>query len=672
MKYFFIVILLSALNVYHRCSDINYQYITKDQIKVNEITSSFEINHNTTGFISENKHLYTCNSSENSKCDILVSTDKNLFAVTNNEIFTSISNHNITIFDSQTMKPMGSFQMESDETTAASYLNKDTLITASFKDNIVSLNTIKHTLSKNTNTLIGHTDRVTTLLQLSNGMLVSGSDDKTMIVWDPSNNYSLVTTLIGHTSGVTSILQLSNGMFASGSDDNNIIIWNTKKKYSLVIILVGHTNWISSLLQLSNGMLVSGSGDKTMKIWNPNDNYSLVTTLTGHKDRVSSLLQLSNGMLVSGSDDSTIKVWNPKTNYSLVTTLTGHSNWVSSLLQLSNGMLVSGDGDGSMKVWDPKNNYSLVTTLTGHTDVVISLLQLSNGMLVSGSYDSTIKVWDINNNYSLVTTLTKHTDWVTSLFQLSNKMLLSASGDFSIKMWDSNKNYSLVTTLTGHKDRVNTILQLSNGMLASGSDDNNVKIWNTSEISINSQKVTHPQKINKLLTFNEQTVITSSSESICKYKYNKDNSNFELQECKSVTGNVSLLKLNENTFLSSHSNGNIYYWDVDKFDTVLNKEISALINKSDTKQLLYITQIMKKNSGELIAALNTNHVIVLNESNLELLFKHDHSADSNIVSIIGVGKDKFVSVSSDGLLHTFSDNPSLHLNNKKITGNIDL
>jgi len=48
-------------------------------------------------------------------------------------------------------------------------------------------------------TLIGHTDYVISLLQLSNGMLVSGSGDGTIIIWNPNDDYNLVKTLTGHT-----------------------------------------------------------------------------------------------------------------------------------------------------------------------------------------------------------------------------------------------------------------------------------------------------------------------------------------------------------------------------------------------------------------------------------------------------------------------------------------
>jgi WD40 repeat protein len=625
LKNFFILIILSLLSQCHKGSFINYQYVGKDQKSINSITSAFEINNNTIGIISDNKHIYTCNNSENRRCDLLQSSDNNLFVVDNYEIFTSISNKNLTYYDKSNMKQSDSYLLDFGEITAAAYLKPNTLITASYKENTMNLNTLKKTwVGNNTINITGHSLDVSSLLQLSNGMLVSGSEDHTIRIWDPNNNYSLVATL-NDTRHVTSLLQLSNGMLVSGSVDSPIKIWDANK-YTLVTTL-NETNTVFSLLQLSNGMLVSGGFDTAIRIWDPNNNYSLVTTLRGHTSTIWSLLQLSNGMLVSGSMDGTIYIWNPNDNYTLVTSLRDDRSYPESLLQLSNGMLVSGTHDGTIKIWDTNNNYSLITTLSGHEQAVISLIQLSNGMLVSGSRDNTIKIWD------------------------------------------PKINYFLLNTLTGHESYVSSLLQLSNGMLVSGGHDTIIKIWNLSkEIYMNSTKVVNPQKINKLMTFDGKTILSFCSESICKYKYNQDNSTIEIQNCRNFTDNLTtLLKLDEQKFMSFHSNGTIFYWDVDKLDTNRNEEVSDLITIRDTKQPLYITQIMKTDSEELMAILNTNNFVVLNKFNLDVLFKDDHSTSSNIVSIIGVSKDQISLVSSDGLVYSYMYKPNLFLSKKKLS-----
>jgi WD40 repeat protein len=278
-------------------------------------------------------------------------------------------------------------------------------------------------------TLTGHTIDVTSVA-LDAGVVVSGSGDNTIKVWDRTNNYALIKTLTGHNSSVSSVA-LDAGVIVSGAGDNTIKVWDCTNNYALIKTLTGHTSSVSSVA-LDAGVVVSGSGDNTIKVWNHTNNYTLIKNLTGHTRDVSSVA-LDAGIIVSGSDDNTIKVWNRTNNYNLIKTLTGHTNTVSSVA-LDAGIIVSGAGDNTIKVWDRTNNYNLITTLTGHSYGVYTLA-LDAGVIVSGDGNNTIKVWDRTNNYNLVKTLIGHTDDVLSV-ALGSGVLVSSSYDKTIKVWN--------------------------------------------------------------------------------------------------------------------------------------------------------------------------------------------------------------------------------------------
>ena len=81
----------------------------------------------------------------------------------------------------------------------------------------------------------GHTADVRGLLNLSNGNLVTYSDDNTVAVWDSSNHYTSLYVLKGHTGPVNAVVQLQNGNLASCSEDGTIRVWNAQNnlfKYS--------------------------------------------------------------------------------------------------------------------------------------------------------------------------------------------------------------------------------------------------------------------------------------------------------------------------------------------------------------------------------------------------------------------------------------------------------
>jgi TPR repeat protein len=314
-------------------------------------------------------------------------------------------------------------------------------------------------------TIDGHTGDVTTLTELSDGLLASGSEDNTIKIWDRSGN--CITTLEGHTGGVFTLIELSDGLLASGSYDKTIKIWD--RSGNCINTLDGHTGDVTTLTELLDGLLASGSGsdevfDGTIKIWDRSGN--CIKTLEGDSGGVKTLIELPDGLLASGGGRS-IKIWDRLGN--CINSFEKDS-YVCTLL--SDGLLASGSYDKTIKIWDRSGK--CITTLEGHTGGVLTLIELSDGLLASGSYDKTIKIWDRLGN--CINNLEGHRGYVCALIELSDGLLASGSEDNTIKIWDRSGN--CINTLEGHTRDVNRLIELSDGRLASGSTmDNTIKTW---------------------------------------------------------------------------------------------------------------------------------------------------------------------------------------------------
>jgi WD40 repeat protein len=119
-------------------------------------------------------------------------------------------------------------------------------------------------------------------------VLASGSDDKTVRLWDTATGAAL-QTLKGHSSYVNSVAFSTDGkVLASGSDDKTVRLWDTATGAALQT-LEGHSSYVHSVAFSTDGkVLASGSGDKTVRLWDTATGAAL-QTLEGGSSWVTSV-----------------------------------------------------------------------------------------------------------------------------------------------------------------------------------------------------------------------------------------------------------------------------------------------------------------------------------------------------------------------------------------------
>lgn len=277
----------------------------------------------------------------------------------------------------------------------------------------------------------GHTEPVRCLAALDRGgsrgggnggstLVVSGSDDHTMRVWEMDGGEHM--TVLDSGSAKVRFLALLDGggsrdagRVVSWSADHQVRVWDVDTG-KCVASLNGPTS-VSCLGTLDGSgsneglRLLTGSYDHSLRIWDLSRG-QYVAILSGHTRRVTCLAVLNGGgsngggRVVTGSDDRTVRVWDLSSDRS-VAVLSGHTDSVSCLAVLDagrsddGGRVVSGSFDGRLRVWDVSSGLC-VAMLSGHTDSVTCLAVLGGGgsgvgqLIVSGSDDRTVRVWDVD------------------------------------------------------------------------------------------------------------------------------------------------------------------------------------------------------------------------------------------------------------------------------------
>jgi len=306
--------------------------------------------------------------------------------------------------------------------------------------------------------------------------LASGSDDKTIRLWDRASGKELAV-LKGHEDSVRSVAFSPDGQtLASGSGDHTIRLWD-RTKYKELAVLRGHELGVTSVAFSSDGQTIaSGAWDKTVRLWDRGSGRELAV-LRGHEGAVVSVAISPDGQTIaSASQDTTIRIWDRVSGKELAV-FKGHEDSVESVAFSPDGLtMASGAADNSIRLWDLASG-TVLAVLRGHEFNVNSVAFSPDGQtLASGSWDKTIRFWDRATGKELAV-LRGHELGVTSVaFSSDGQTIASGSYDDTIRLWDRIMGNELSVLM--HRYSVSSVAFSPDGRtLISASADRVIRLW---------------------------------------------------------------------------------------------------------------------------------------------------------------------------------------------------
>lgn len=278
---------------------------------------------------------------------------------------------------------------------------------------------------------------------------LSGSDDKTMKLWD-INTGECVRTFTGHSNTVRCVrFGHDESYVVSGSWDNTIRVWRTSSGECLQT-LEGHTDAVNALDVSADGeYILSGSNDRTLKLWE-RVRGSCARVFRGHTSRVTAAcLTPDNRYVVSGSDDKTVRVWDRETGTCVGIPAT-HEGSINSICLDPRLRALSASTDRTLKMWNiptsPSSSQSAESpkTLVGDRNAVTAVAMTKDGRFaVAGSWDKTVKLWSLlGDRGRCLRSFEGHEAGVTSV-QVSpgGDYAISGGSDASLRLWSLAPKY---------------------------------------------------------------------------------------------------------------------------------------------------------------------------------------------------------------------------------------
>jgi guanine nucleotide-binding protein subunit beta-2-like 1 protein len=239
----------------------------------------------------------------------------------------------------------------------------------------------------------------------------------------------------------------------SGSRDKTLIIWDIEEKKETdeekewghpKKVLKGHSHFISDLtLSQDSRYALTGSWDGTLRLWDLKKGVTSRRFVSHTKDVLAVAFSPDNRQIASGGRDKNLKIWNTVGECKFTVDQHHHTDWVSCVKfyqDVKTPIIVSASWDRTIKVWDAQT-MSLRHTFVGHTAQINSLdMAPKTAYLASGGKDGTAIIWNFVEGKLLGQTEVDAP--INCVLFAPKKYWLILGTDKGIRVWDlPSKNF---------------------------------------------------------------------------------------------------------------------------------------------------------------------------------------------------------------------------------------
>ena len=297
-------------------------------------------------------------------------------------------------------------------------------------------------------------------------------------------NYYQTQSIINHTDAINSICCLEDGRIVTGGEDKKILIWS-KLFDKIDLALLDNPKPIKIVKTLNDGRLIVGSY-QTLKIYNNANNFKVSCILKDISNNVLDLINLDDGRIICGSYRE-IKIFNMTWNslYKDGKAIKEHSSWVTSLIKLNGKRFASGSEDKQILIFD--YNMKLLRRIVNKFPISCLCNKFNNNIIYDednynnffiGDYDGRIYLYKFTSqNIITVSEIGQHNSKINSIIPLFGGNYCSIAQESKIIIHDGDFNPIQTLNNNDKNKSVNSVVQLYDGKLISGNQLGGINIY---------------------------------------------------------------------------------------------------------------------------------------------------------------------------------------------------